>query len=70
MSMEFASCYAFAALKLGELNPDKLPTGKKSLSYVAQMVVKRLVAIPRPVACRYWHHAILGHFGYLSYEQL
>ena len=32
----------FAALKLGDLNPLKLPTGKKSLSNVAGMVCGRL----------------------------
>ena len=61
---------AFAALKLGDLNPDRLPTGKKSLSHVAQMVERRLSSIPRSVACRYCHHAILGHFGSLCFERL
>ena len=32
----------FAALKLGELNPEKLPTGKKSLSHVTDLVARRL----------------------------
>ena len=36
----------FAALKLGDLNPQKLPTGKKSLSHVADMVAGRLANIP------------------------
>ena len=61
---------AFSALKLGELNPERLPTGKKSLSNVAQIVEQRLAAIPRSVAIKYWHHATLGHYGYLSYERL
>ena len=61
---------AFAALKLGELNPMHMPTGKKSISNVAQMVEKKLAAIPRAVAIKYWHHAILGHFGYLGFERL
>ena len=60
----------FAALKLGDLNPDRLPTGKKSLSHVAEMVRSRLASIPRSVAVRYWHHAVLGLFGYLYYERL
>ena len=60
----------FAALKLGDLNPDRLPTGKKSLSHVAEMVRSRLAAIPRSVAVRYWHHAVLGLYGYLYYERL
>ena len=32
----------FAALKLGDLNLQRLPTGKKSLSNVAEMVRARL----------------------------
>ena len=60
----------FAALKLGELNPERLPTGKKSLTHVANMVAARLAAIPRSVAIRYWHHAILGLYGYLYFERL
>ena len=31
---------AFAALKFGDLNPQRLPTGKKSLSHIADMVGK------------------------------
>ncbi len=61
---------AFAALKLGELNPERLPTGKKSLSNVAQMVAQRLSGIPRSTAIKYWHHAVLGHYGYLCMERL
>ena len=61
---------AFAALKLGELNPEHMPTGKKSISNVAQLVEKRLAAIPRTVAVKYWHHAVLGHYSYLCYERL
>ena len=60
----------FAALKLGDLNPDRLPTGKKSLSHIADIVRNRLTSIPRSVAVRYWHHAVLGLFGYLYYERL
>ena len=70
-------CYAsapielmFAALKLGELNPERQPTGKKSLSNIAEMVEKRLSEVPRSVAIRYWHHAVLGLYGYLYYERL
>jgi len=61
---------AFAALKFGELNPDRHPTGKKSLSFVAKMVSKRLAAIPRSVVISYWHHAVLGHYAYLCFERL
>ena len=60
----------FAALKLGELNPERQPTGKKSLSNIAEMVEKRLSEIPKSVAIRYWHHAVLGLYGYLYYERL
>ena len=60
----------FAALKFGELNPDRLPTGKKSLTHIVEMVNKRLSEIPQSVAIRYWHHAVLNHFGYLCFERL
>lgn len=66
-----APCEAvFAALKFGDLNPDRLPTGKKSLSHIADMVGKRLKEIPRSLAARYWHKAVLEHFGYLAFERL
>ena len=60
----------FAALKLGDLNPERLPTGKKSLTHIAEIVRSRLASIPRSIAVRYWHHAVLGLFGYLYYERL
>ena len=60
----------FAALKLGELNPDRLPTGKKSLANIAEMVNARLSAIPLAVRIRYFHQAILGLYSYLYYERL
>ena len=60
----------FAALKLGELNPERQPTGKKSLSNLANMVGTRLAAIPRSAAIRYWHAVVPSLFGYLYYEQL
>ena len=60
----------FAALKLAELNPDRLPTGKRNLSNIADMVCKRLASIPRSVRVRYWHHAVLGLYGYLYFERL
>ena len=37
----------FAALKFGDLNPDRLPTGKKALSNIVEMVAKRLSEIPK-----------------------
>ena len=61
---------AFAALKLGELNPDRLPTGKKSLTNISDMVGKRLKAIPRSVAIMYWHHVLLHHYSYLYFEKI
>ena len=70
-------CYAaapielmFAALKLGELNPERLPTGKKSLSNIADFVEKRLAEVPKSVAIRYWHCAVLGLYRYMYYERL
>ena len=60
----------FAALKLGDLNPERLPTGKKSLAHIDGMVNQRLAAIPRSVRVRYWHNAVLGLYAYLYYERL
>ena len=60
----------FAALKLADLNPDRLPTGKKNLSNIADMVSNRLAAIPRSVRIRYWHRAVLNLFAYLYFERL
>ena len=34
------------------------------------MVSQRLAQIPRSVAARYWHSAVLGLYGYLYYERL
>ena len=60
----------FAALKLGDLNPERLPTGKKALSDVASIVATRLASIPRSVVVSYWHHAVLNLFGYLDFVKL
>ena len=60
----------FAALKLGDLNPSRLPTGKRSLTNVANMVGARLAAIPRSVAIKYWHHIVPSLYAYLYYERL
>ena len=60
----------FASLKFGDLNPERLPTGKKSLGHIADMVCRRLKQIPRSVAIRYWHHALEKHYGYLYFEKL
>ena len=59
----------FSALKLGDLNPERLPTGKKSLSHVADMVGARLAQIPRSIRVRYWHNCILSLYGYLYFER-
>ncbi len=42
----------------------------RSLHHLAAMVKTRLEAIPRSLAVRYWHRAVLGLFGYLCYELL
>ena len=60
----------FASLKFGELNPDKLPTGKKSLSHIVEMVAQRLSAIPRSTAIKYWHYVVLNHYSNLSLEKI
>ena len=61
---------AFSALKLGDLNPEKLPTGKKSLTHVTDLVARRLSQIPKETVIRYWHHIVSNHFGYLYFERL
>ena len=60
----------FAALKFGDLNPMRLPTGKKSLTNIVEMVESRLSEIPQSVRVRYWHHAVLGLYSYLYFERL
>ena len=60
----------FAALKLGDLNPERLPTGKKSLSHIADMVAKKLTKVPRSIAIKYWHHAVSSLNGYLYMERI
>jgi len=61
---------AFSALKWGDLNPQRLPTGKKGLNHIAEMVGKRLKEIPRSVVVRYWHHAVEKHYDYLCFERI
>ena len=74
----------FAALKFGEINPDKKPTGKKvsvllflfltnllqSLDQVAQMVGARLRNTPKETYIRYWHKTTLELFKYLYYQRI
>ena len=55
---------------IGELNPERLPTGKKSLANVAEMVRSRLASIKRSVAISLWRPACLSLYGYLYYERL
>ena len=60
----------FAALKLGDLNPERLPTGKKGLTSLANMVGNRLASITRSTRIKYWHHCVLNLYSYLYYERL
>ena len=60
----------FAALKLGDLNPHHLPTGKKSLSHIADMVGSRLDSMPQSVLRRHWHHVVQHLYGYLYFKRL
>lgn len=60
----------FAAVKLGELNPERLPTGKKGLTNIANIVGQRLSAIPRATRIRYWHHCALNLYDYLCFRRL
>ena len=60
----------FAALKLGDLNPERLPTGKKGLTSLANMVGNRLASITRSTRTKYWHHCALNLFSYLYFERL
>jgi len=34
------------------------------------MVGTRLAAIPKATRIKYWHHAVLGLYGYLYFERL
>jgi hypothetical protein len=42
----------------------------RSLTLLADMVMEKLQKIPRSVAIRYWHHAVLHLYGYLCFERL
>ena len=60
----------FSALKLGDLNPERLLTGKKSLSHIADIVGRKLSSISSAVAVTYWREAVLNLYGYLYFERL
>ena len=60
----------FAALKLGELNPERLPTGKKGLTNLCNMVGNKLTSITRSTRIKYWHESVLNLYAYLYYERL
>ena len=60
----------FAALKLGDLNPERLPTGKRGLTNLANMVGNKLASIARSTRIRYWHHCSINLYSYLYYERL
>ncbi len=60
----------FAGLKFGELNPERLPTGKKSLHNVGNLVGNRLRQIPRATRVRYWHRTTLELYNYLYFKRL
>ena len=76
----------FAALKFGELNPERLSMGKKvgtvftriltaiflfkALHNVGDIIGERLNQIPRSTTIRYWHHACLQLFHYLYFKRI
>ena len=79
LSKNNAKRFFFVAAKFQPVNevlvlaPGALPiwsTGISILSHVADMVGRRLAAIPRSVAVRYWRQAVLGLYGYLFFERL
>ena len=60
----------FSAVKLHELNPQRLPTGKRSLHFIRDMVVERLRQIPISQRAAYWHNSTLHHFRYVCLEKI
>ena len=60
----------FATLKFGDINPEKKPTGKRSLHLLAEMVGKKLSQTPRSTYIRFWHRTTLNLYKYLYYERI
>ena len=58
----------FAHFKVGQLNPLGLPTGKKSLKEVKEIVVAKARTIRPANIVMFWHHCIEQLFRYLKFE--
>lgn len=56
----------FSHLKLGNLNPQNEPTGKRSLEIVSKLVHDKLESIPRATRINYWHQTILQLYRYAN----
>ena len=57
-------------LKRTDINPERIPTGKKKLSDVAKLVHARILQIKPETIILFSHHIILGIFEYLCFKPL
>ena len=60
----------FAAFKSRDINPRKIPTGKKHFQQVADLVAARARDIPLAHRILFWHHCLLEAYAYLSFQRL
>ena len=60
----------FSFLKLGELNQEGIPTGKKNLQGLTNIVAEKLRAVPKHTRIRLWHHSYLWLFKFVCFEKI
>ena len=60
----------FSALKFNELNEGRLPTGKRSLHLIRNMVVEQLRRVPVSQRAAYWHHSTGHLYRYVSLQKI
>jgi len=60
----------FSFLKLGELNQEGIPTGKKNLQSLTNIVAAKLRAVPKHIRVKLWHQSSLWLFKYVCFEKI
>ena len=60
----------FSALKFNEVNQARLPTGKRSLHLIKDMVVERLQHVPISQRAAYWHHSTGHLYRYICMQKI
>ena len=70
-SYEAAPCELFfAAFKSADINPNKVPLGKKHFDDVVRLAVDRCLQIPKHHNILNWHHCLQYAYRYLSYHKI